>query len=115
MSVLIAVALFVVEAALAVWATERLVEGLASLATALRLSVFAGAALSGFEARNVAVRVAAGASGTAPVTLGTVSGGATFLVCVALGLDALPFPFDVRLPRPSAGPTFSWRSCRRPP
>ena len=38
MSVLIAVALFMVGAALAVWATERLLEGLVSLATALRLS-----------------------------------------------------------------------------
>src|SRR4051812_15002258 len=35
-----------------------------------------------------------------PVALGTVFGGAAFLVCVALDLGALLFPLDVRLPRP---------------
>jgi len=101
MSVVIAVGLFLVGAVLAVWATERLLEGLVSLATAARLSAFAvGAVLSGFEAENVAVGLAAGRGGVAPVALGTVFGGAIFLVCVALGLGALLFPLDVRLPRP---------------
>lgn len=100
MGVLIAIVLFVVGAVLAVWATERLLEGLVSLATALRLSAFAvGAVLSGFEAENIAVGLAAGGGGAAPVALGTVFGGAIFLVCVALGLGALLFPLDVRLPR----------------
>src|SRR5436190_18315880 len=117
MHVLIAVALFVVGAALAVWATEHRLEGLVSLATAPRLSAFAvGAVLSDFEAGNVAVGLAAGAGGTAPLALGTVFGGATFLVCVALGLGALLFPLDVRLPRPCSW-TYSWgtggRTSRR--
>jgi Ca2+/Na+ antiporter len=58
------------------------------------------AVLSGFEAENVAVGLVAGGSGTAPVALGSIFGGATFLVCVALGLGALLFPLEVRLPRP---------------
>jgi cation:H+ antiporter len=100
MSVLIALGLFLAGALLAIWATERLLEGLVGLATALRLSAFAvGAVLSGFEAENVAVGLAAGGSGTAPVALGTVFGGAIFLVCVALGLGALLFPLEVQLPR----------------
>ncbi len=100
MSVLVAVGLFLVGALLAVWATERLVEGLVSLATALRLSAFAvGAILSGFEAENIAVGLAAAGDKVASVALGTVFGGAIFLVCVALGLGALLFPLDVRLPR----------------
>jgi cation:H+ antiporter len=100
LSVAIAIGLFLAGAALAVWATERLLEGLVSLATALRLSAFAvGAVLSGFEAENVAVGLAAGGNGAASVALGTVFGGAIFLVCVALGLGALLFPLEVRLPR----------------
>lgn len=99
MSVLVAVGLFLVGALLAVWATERLLKGLVSLATALRLSAFGGAVLSGFEAENIAVGLAAGGDKVAPVALGAVFGGAIFLVCVALGLGALLFPLDVRLPR----------------
>lgn len=103
MSALIAVLLFVIGVILAIWATERLLEGLVSLAAALRLSAFAiGAILSGFEAENIAVGLAAGGSGTAStasVALGTVFGGAIFLVCVASGLGALLFPLEVRLPR----------------
>jgi Ca2+/Na+ antiporter len=45
------------------------------------------------------VGLAAGGSGTGPVALGSIFGGATFLVCVALGLGALLVPLDVRLPR----------------
>ena len=56
MAALISVVLFVVGVLLAVWATERLLEGLVSLSVALRLSAFAvGAVLSGFEAENIAV------------------------------------------------------------
>jgi cation:H+ antiporter len=100
MSLLVALGMFVAGAALAVWATERLLEGLVSLAMALRLSAFAvGAVLSGFEAENIAVGLAAGGHGSPSLALGTVFGGATFLVCVALGLGAALYPLDVRLPR----------------
>jgi cation:H+ antiporter len=100
MAALISIVLFVVGVLLAVWATERLLEGLVSLSVALRLSAFAvGAVLSGFEAENIAVGLAAGNRGAAPVALGTVFGGAIFLVCVALGIGALLFPLTVKLPR----------------
>lgn len=100
MALLIALLLFVIGAFLAVFATERLLEGLVSLARVLRFSAFAiGAVLSGLEAENIAVGLAAGGRGVAPVALGTVFGGAIFLVCVALGLAALLFPLEVRLPR----------------
>ncbi len=99
MSALLGIALFVIGVLLAIWATEQLLEGLVSLSVALRLSAFAvGAVLSGFEAENVAVGLAAGQRGAAPVALGTVFGGAIFLVCVALGVGALLFPLEVRLP-----------------
>jgi cation:H+ antiporter len=95
-----AVLLFLVGAVLAVFATERLLEGLVSLAQVLRFSAFVvGAVLSGLEAENIAVGLAAGGSGAAPIALGTVFGGAIFLVCVALGLAAVLFPLDVDLPR----------------
>jgi cation:H+ antiporter len=97
---LMAVVLFVAGVALAVWATERLLEGLVGLAMALRLSAFAvGAVLSGLEAENVAVGLAAGGQGVAAVALDTVFGGAIFLVCMALGLGALLYPLQVHLPR----------------
>ncbi len=100
MDILSAVALFLVGVALAIWATDRLLDGLVGLASVLRLSAFAvGAVLSGFEVENVAVGLAAGARGTESVALGTVFGGVIFLVCVALGLAALLFPLEVRLPR----------------
>lgn len=96
---LAAVGMFLVGAALAVWATERLLEGMVGLARVLRLSTFAvGAVLSGFEAENVAVGVAAAAANVPAIALGTVFGGATFLVCVALGFGALLYPLHVRLP-----------------
>ena len=57
---LVSVVLFVVGVLLAIWATERLLEGLVGLARAVSLSTFAiGAILSGFEAENVAVGLAA--------------------------------------------------------
>lgn len=100
MSALVAILLFVVGVGLAVWATERLLEGLVGLAFVLRLSAFAvGAVLSGFEVENVAVGLAAGGRGASAVALGTVFGGAIFLVCVALGVGAVLFPLHVRLPR----------------
>jgi cation:H+ antiporter len=100
MTALLNIALFVVGVVLTVWATERLLEGLVSLAGVLRLSAFAvGAVLSGFEAENVAVGLAASARGVAPIALGTVFGGAIFLVCVALGVGALLFPLEAQLPR----------------
>src|SRR2546421_5653689 len=101
LDVAFAIALFVVGAAIAIWSTEKLLEGLVGLARLTTLSTFAvGALLSGFEAENVAVGLAAalGGSGGAPIAMGTVFGGATFLVCVALGLGALLYPMRVRLP-----------------
>lgn len=100
MPVWIAIGAFVLGAVLAVWATERLLEGLVSLATVLKLSAFVvGAVLSGLEAENIAVGLGAGANAAAPVALGSVFGGAIFLVCVALGLGAVLFPLKVKLPR----------------
>lgn len=98
----LAIALFAVGAALAIWATERFLDGLVSLAAGLRLSAFIiGAVLSGLEVENIAVGLAAGAGHMAPIALGTVYGGAIFLVCVALGLGAIlaPLQLQVRLPR----------------
>jgi cation:H+ antiporter len=72
------------------------------LARLTALSTFAvGALLSGLEAENIAVGLAAavGAGAGAPIALGTVFGGATFLVCVALGLGAILYPIQVKLPR----------------
>ena len=94
------VILFVVGAGLAIAASEVLLRGLVGLADGLRLSAFVvGAVLSGLEAENIAVGLAAGASQVAVVALGTVYGGAMFLMCVALGVAALAFPMEVRLPR----------------
>ena len=77
-----------------------MLEGLVGLAALLRVSAFAVAAiLSGFEAENVAVGLAAARRGAEEVALGTVFGGAIFLVCVALGLGAVLYPLRVRLPR----------------
>ncbi len=100
MTLFVAFVLFVGGALLAVFATERLLEGLVSLAQIVRFSAFAvGAVLSGLEAENIAVGLVAGGRGAAEVSLGTVFGGAIFLVCMALGLAALLFPLQVRLPR----------------
>ena len=91
--------LFVAGVVVVVWATGRLLEGLVGLAGLLSVSTFAVAAvLSGFEAENVAVGLAAARKGAEEVALGTVFGGAIFLVCVALGLGALLYPVRVRLP-----------------
>jgi cation:H+ antiporter len=99
LSVAFSLAIFGVGVALVIWATERLLEGLVGLAWLLRVSAFAVAAiLSGFEAENVAVGLAAARRGAEEVALGTVFGGAIFLVCVALGLGAVLYPLQVRLP-----------------
>src|SRR5215203_3811780 len=91
---------FAVGVVVVIWATERLLEGLVGLARLLRVSAFAIAAvLSGFEAENVAVGLAAARREAAELALGTVFGGAIFLVCVALGLGALLYPLRVTLPR----------------
>lgn len=100
MSALLGIVFFVIGVALAIWATERLLEGLVGLSLALRFSAFAvGAVLSGLEAENVAVGLAAGSQRVAAIALGTVFGGASFLLCVALGLGALLFPLRIQLPR----------------
>jgi cation:H+ antiporter len=100
MAIALGIGLFVVGAILAIFATERLLEGLVGLSIMLRLSAFVvGAILSGFEAENVAVGLAAGVQGVAAVALGTVFGGAIFLLCVALGVGAIFFPLEVKLPR----------------
>jgi Sodium/calcium exchanger protein len=92
--------LFVIGVVVVVWATERLLEGLVGLAGLLRVSAFAVAAvLSGFEAENVAVGLAAARKGAQEMALGTVFGGAIILVCVALGLGAMLYPLRVNLPR----------------
>jgi len=98
---LLALALFGLGVVIVVWATERFLEGLVGVAALAGVSTFAiSAVLSGFEAENVAVGVASGAEGLDSLALGTVFGGAIFLVCVALGLAAMLFPLRVRLPRP---------------
>jgi cation:H+ antiporter len=97
---LAALALFGGGVALVVAATERLLEGLVGLARAARVAPFvAGAVLSGLEAENIAVGLAAGHDGAAEIALGTVFGGAIFIVCAALGVGALLAPLEVRLPR----------------
>lgn len=80
-------------------ATERLLDGLVGLARAARVAPFVAAAvLSGLEAENVAVGLAAGSRGASDVALGTAFGGAIFLLCAALGLGAIIAPLRVRLP-----------------
>lgn len=99
-----AIDLFLVGAALAIWATDRFLDGLVGLAALTALSTFAiGALLSGLEAENVFVGLAAGARADSTIALGTVFGGATFLVTMALGLGAIIAPLEVRLPRAYLG------------
>jgi cation:H+ antiporter len=100
MTPLLAIALFVVGVVIVVVATERLLEGIVDVAAALRTAPFvASVILSGLEAENIAVGLAAGHRGQAEIALGTVFGGATFLLCIALGLGALIAPLHARLPR----------------
>ena len=102
--IFVAVALFGAGAALAIWATDKLLDGLVGLAALTALSTFVmGAVLSGLEAENIAVGLAAGAREVSAVALGTVFGGATFLVTMALGLGGIIAPLQVRLPRAFLG------------
>jgi cation:H+ antiporter len=99
-SILLALLLFGAGVGIVVWATERLLEGLVGIAVVARVAPFVvSAVLSGMEAENIAVGLAAGSRGAAEVALGTVFGGSIFLVCVALGLGAMIVPLRVRLPR----------------
>jgi cation:H+ antiporter len=96
----LAVGAFLLGVVVVVWSTERLLEGMVGLAALLRAAPFVIAVIfSGLEAENVAVGVVAARSGHTEIALGTVFGGGSFLVCVALGLAAVLFPLRVRLPR----------------
>jgi cation:H+ antiporter len=96
----LAIAAFVVGVVIVVWSTEWLLDGMVGLATLLRAAPFVIAGIfSGLEAENIAVGLAAGANRDAQIALGTVFGGGSFIVCVALGLSAVLFPLRVRLPR----------------
>jgi cation:H+ antiporter len=79
-SIVSAVAEFLGGAALVIAATEALVKGLVGVSRALRIAPFVAAAvLSGLEAENIAVGLAAGHAGLAEVALGTAYGGAIFM------------------------------------
>ncbi len=100
MTPLLAVLAFGLGIAIVIFATERLLDGLVGVAAALRVAPFvASVILSGLEAENIAVGLAAGQRGASDIALGTAIGGATFLLCMALGLGALIAPLRVRLPR----------------
>jgi cation:H+ antiporter len=91
---------FVLGVLIVIWSTERLLEGMVGLAALLRVAPFVIAGIfSGLEAENVAVGVVAARQGHVEIALGTVFGGGTFVVCVALGLGAVLFPLKVTLPR----------------
>lgn len=100
MMLLLAVLAFVAGVVIVVISTERLLDALVGMARAARIApLVAAAILSGLEAENVAVGVAAGSRGASDVALGTAFGGAIFLLCIALGLGALIAPLRVHLPR----------------
>jgi len=100
-STVIAIAQFLGGAALVIAATEALVKGLVGVSQALRIAPFvASALLSGLEAENIAVGLAAGHAGLAEVALGTAYGGAIFMLTVALGLGVLVAPLEIKLPAP---------------
>lgn len=100
MTPVLALGAFAAGVVIVVLATERLLEGLVGIAKAMKVAPFvASAVLSGMEAENVAVGLAAGAHGASDVALGTAIGGTIFILCFALGLGALLAPLHVRLPR----------------
>ncbi|MBO3749916.1 hypothetical protein J5X84_27870 [Streptosporangiaceae bacterium NEAU-GS5] len=100
MSGLLALGAFALGVVIVVWSTEMLVDGMVGLAALLRAAPFVIAGVfSGLEAENVAVGVVAARDGHTEIALGTVFGGASFVMCVALGLAAVLFPLRVRLPR----------------
>jgi cation:H+ antiporter len=96
----LAIGAFVLGVLIVIWSTARLLEGMVGLAALLRLAPFVISGIfSGLEAENVAVGVVAGRQGHSEIALGTVFGGGTFVICVALGLGAVLFPLKVTLPR----------------
>jgi cation:H+ antiporter len=96
----LAVGVFVLVAVVVVWSTETLLDGMVGLAALLRMAPFVIAGIfSGLEAENIAVGVVAARQGHTEIALGTVFGGGSFIVCVALGLGAVLFPLKVGLPR----------------
>ena len=100
MNAALAIGAFILGVLIVIWSTERLLDGMVGLAALLRAAPFVIAGIfSGLEAENVAVGVVAGRQGHAEIALGTVFGGGTFIVCVALGLGAVLFPLKVSLPR----------------
>jgi len=100
-SIVAAVAQFLGGAVLVIVATESLVKGLVGMSRAARIAPFvASALLSGLEAENIAVGLAAGHAGLAEVALGTAYGGAIFVLTVALGVGVLVAPLEIRLPTP---------------
>ena len=100
MNLLLAIGAFALGVAIVIVATNSLLGGLVGIARAARVAPFvASAVLSGMEAENVAVGLAAGQRGVSEVALGTAFGGAIFLLCIALGVGALIAPLRVSLPR----------------
>lgn len=96
----LAVGAFLLGVVVVVWSTERLLAGMVGLAALLRAAPFVIAGIfSGLEAENVAVGVVAARAGHSEIALGTVFGGGSFIVCVALGLGAVLFPLRVQVPR----------------
>lgn len=95
----VAIAEFVGGAVLVVSSTEALVKGLVGVSRALRIAPFAASAvLSGLEAENIAVGLAAGHQHVTEIALGTVYGGVIFLLTIAVGVGALIAPLHVRIP-----------------
>ncbi len=100
MSAVLAIGAFLLGVVIVVWSTEHLLAGMVGLATLLRAAPFVIAGIfSGLEAENVAVGVVAARAHHAEIALGTVFGGGSFIVCVALGLGAVLFPLRVDVPR----------------
>lgn len=96
----LAVVAFIAGVVLVVFSAERLLEGMVGVARATRLAPFViSTLLSGLEAENVAVGIIAGHNGESAIALGTAYGGATFMVCIALGLGAIIAPLRVHLPK----------------
>jgi cation:H+ antiporter len=96
----LAVGAFLLGVVIVVWSTERLLDGMVGLAALLRAAPFVIAGIfSGLEAENVAVGVVAARAHHTEIALGTVFGGGSFIVCVALGLGAVLFPLRVQVPR----------------
>jgi cation:H+ antiporter len=100
MSPLVAIGAFAVGVIVVVVATEYLLRGLVGVAAAMRVAPFvASVVLSGLEAENIAVGLAAGARSDADVALGTAYGGAVFALSFALGLGAIIAPLRVTVPK----------------